>query len=72
MKDKDMEKPVTLVVEDFLNDLVDLCNGSGLPFFIIENVLKDFTYENYIASQKQLEAYRIQYNKKLQENNKNK
>lgn len=72
MKDKDMEKPVTLVVEDFLNDLVDLCNGSGLPFFIIENVLKDFTQEIHIASQKQLEADRIQYNKKLQENNKNK
>lgn len=60
-------KPLTLVKEDFTNSLVDLCNNSGLPFFIIENVLKDFIQEVHIASQKQLEADKAQYNKALKD-----
>lgn len=64
---KNIGKPITLVKEEFLTNLVDLCNNSGLPFFIIESVLKDFVQEVHVASQKQLEADRVQYNKALQE-----
>lgn len=60
-------KPLTLVKEDFTNSLVDLCNNSGLPFFIIESTLKDFIQEVHVASQKQLETDRVQYEKALKE-----
>ena len=60
-------KPVTLIRDDFMNNLVELCNNSGLPFFIIESVLKDFIQEVHVASQKQLEADRVQYEKALNE-----
>jgi hypothetical protein len=60
-------KPLTLVKEDFTDSLVDLCNNSGLPFFIIESILKDFVQEIHVASQKQLEADKIQYKKALQD-----
>lgn len=60
-------KPITLVKEEFLSNLVDLCNNSGLPFFIIESILKDFVQEVHVASQKQLETDRVQYEKALKE-----
>lgn len=64
---KNIGKPITLVKEEFVNNLVDLCNNSGLPFFIIESTLKDFIQEVHIASQKQLEADKVQYETALKE-----
>lgn len=64
---KNIGKPITLVKEEFVNNLVDLCNNSGLPFFIIESTLKDFVQEVHIASQKQLEADKVQYEAALNE-----
>lgn len=54
-------KPLTLLREDFMNGMVDLCNTSGLPLFIIENVLKDLIQDIHLASQKQIEADREKY-----------
>lgn len=64
---KNIGKPITLVKDEFVNNLVDLCNNSGLPFFIIESTLKDFVQEVHIASQKQLEADKVQYEIALKE-----
>ena len=61
-----LTKPLTLVREDFLMELVSLCNNySELPFFIIENILKDFLQEVHLASQQQLEADRNNYKREL-------
>lgn len=35
-----MDKPITVARKDFLNDLVDLINKSGLPSFIVSDVMK--------------------------------
>lgn len=36
-----MQKPITVIEYEFENNLIDLINGSGLPMFIVESVLKD-------------------------------
>lgn len=58
-------KPLTLVKEEFSQSLVELCNNSGLPFFIIESTLKDFIQEVHTASVRQLEIDRKTYNAAL-------
>ena len=49
-------KPITLMREDFANQIVDLCNNSGLPYFCIESILKDVIQEVHQASIKQYES----------------
>lgn len=65
MKNTGLVKPATLLKEDFVQGLVDLCNNSGLPLFIVESILKDFIQDVHVASQKQLEADRVNYNKEM-------
>lgn len=67
MKKDELIKPITLVAEDFKNSLFDLANNSKLPFIIIESIIKDFLNEVHNASQKQLEADQIAYQKRLEE-----
>lgn len=57
-----MNKPITVVADEFNNQLVNLVNNSGLPFFIIENIMKDLLSEIHSASKKQLEIDRTKYN----------
>lgn len=63
-------KPITIIRDEFINNLVDLCNNSDLPFFIIEDVLKNTLQEVHGASLRQLEEDKKRYeeaNKKIQE-----
>jgi hypothetical protein len=64
MSNKILEKPITLVREDFINNIVDLCNNSGLPFFMIEDVLKSLVQEIHAASIHQIESDKKQYEEK--------
>lgn len=64
MSDKTFEKPITLVREDFINDVVNLCNDSGLPFFMIEDIMKDLIQKIHLAAQQQLEEDRKKYQSK--------
>lgn len=66
MKNTGLVKPATLLKEDFVQGLVDLCNNSGLPLFIVESILKDFIQDVHVASQKQLETDRVNYANELQ------
>ena len=34
------DKPITLLREDFIESIQNLCNSSGLPFFVISDILK--------------------------------
>lgn len=58
-------KPLTLIKEDFMQNFAELCNNSGLPFFVIESTLKDLLQEIHMASQQQLEADRKRYNEEV-------
>ena len=62
-----MNKPITLVRDEFINNIVDLCNDSGLPFFVVEDVLKNLIQEIHMAAKQQLiedkKAYSDQMNK---------
>lgn len=59
-------KPITLLREDFITSLVNLCNDSGLPFFVIEDVLKGLIQETHAASRQQLEADKKHYQEQLE------
>lgn len=58
-------KPMTICREEFIENLVQMCNTSALPFFVIEDVLKDFIKEIHTASTKQLEADKKKYSDSL-------
>lgn len=62
-----MNKPITIVADEFKYKMVDIINNSELPFFIVESTLKDLIQEVHIASQKQLESDKSLYNKILNE-----
>ena len=54
-------RPITLVRDDFIKNIVELCNNSGLPFFVIEDVLKNLLQEIHGASIQQLEEDKKRY-----------
>ncbi len=54
-------KPITIIREDFIKDLIDLCNNSGLPLFAIEDVLRSVTADVHNASVHQLEEDKKRY-----------
>lgn len=40
MQENQTQKPITLLREDFIENIQNLCNSSGLPFFVISDVMK--------------------------------
>lgn len=66
MNEKKIVKPSTLLKEEFSRDLINLCNNSGLPFFILEYVLKDVYLEVKSIAQKQYESDLAKYNSDLE------
>lgn len=65
MNNSQLTKPASLLKEDFVSALIDLCNNCGLPLFVIESILKDLIREVSEASKKQLEIDRENYNNAL-------
>ena len=61
MNEKKIMKPSTLLKEEFSRDLINLCNNSELPFFILEYVLKDVYLEVKSLAQKQYELDLAKY-----------
>lgn len=61
MNEKETIKPATLLKEDFSKNLIDLCNNSGLPFFILEYILRDVYMEVKNLARKQYETDLIKY-----------
>ena len=62
-----MDKPVTLIREELIEDMVRLINGSSLPLFVIEPILKDLYLEVKNGAQQQLERDRVQYQSSIAE-----
>lgn len=65
-----MNKPSTIIYEEFKKNLAALINDSGLPAFVIEPVLKDFLTETRIMAQRQYQADVAEYEKSLKDDNK--
>lgn len=62
-----MNKPSTIIYEEFKQDLANLINNSGLPAFIIEPVLRDYLNEVRLMAQRQYQADKAAYEKSLTE-----
>ena len=60
-----MNKPLSLIYEDFKQELADLINNSGLPAFIIESVLQNYLIETRTIVKKQYQIDKTQYEKSL-------
>lgn len=63
-----MEKPLSVAREDFVNALVELVNNSGLPMFVVLDVLKGATEEVKDAAARQYEQEKLEYEKLKEEN----
>lgn len=61
-----MNKPSTIIYEEFKQDLANLINKSGLPAFIIEPVLKDYLTEIKALAQRQYQMDKSEYEKSLE------
>lgn len=67
MSNKNVQKPITVARADFISDLTNLVNNSGLPSFILEPIFKDMFNDMKIMSQRQLESDRKQYEQVLEQ-----
>lgn len=65
-----MEKPLSVAREDFVNELVELINNSGLPMFVVLDVLKGATEEVKDAAARQYEQEKMEYEKSKEEESK--
>jgi len=50
-----MDKPITILREEFKRGMAELINGSGLPYFLIEDVLKDYLVQVSTFARQQYE-----------------
>ena len=62
-----MERPLSVAREDFVNALVELVNNSGLPMFVVLDVLKGATEEVKEAASRQYEQEKLEYEKSKEE-----
>lgn len=65
-----MERPLSVAREDFVNSLVELVNNSGLPMFVVLDVLKSATEEVKDAAARQYEQEKMEYEKSKEEESK--
>ena len=55
-----MEKPLTIVVDEFEDALIDLVNNSGIQAFILRPI-----FERVLATIKQVEKNQLNFDKKM-------
>ena len=66
-----MQKPITIIKQEFVEGLVKYINESTLPPFLIEYILRDTLNEVPLASTQQLKFDTERYQKQISENKKN-
>lgn len=64
--DKKIEKPVTVIRQEFIDTLSSDINNCGLPLFIVEPILRDVYLEVKSLTQKQYEIEKAEYENRLQ------
>ncbi len=60
-----MNKPVSIIREEFKNDLINLINNSGLQLFIVEPILQEVFLEVRAAAKNQYELDKKRYEESL-------
>lgn len=61
-----IEKPITMIRQDFIDALTNDINNCNLPLFIVEPILKDIYLEVKSLLQKQCEIERAEYEQRMQ------
>lgn len=61
----EIQKPITVAREEFKQNILQLCESSGLPPFIVEDVLKYFLEQVHIAAIEQYKRDKEEYEKEL-------
>ena len=56
-----MDKPITLQIEQFKQELIRLVNESGIPIFLLDYILKDLSNEINLLSNDQLKKDETAY-----------
>ena len=64
-----ISKPITVVREEFKMNILKLCENSGLPPFIVEDVLKYFLEQVHIAAIEQYKHDKKEYEQAINEQN---
>lgn len=59
----EIQKPITVVREEFITSLTDMINNSCLPPFILEPIFKDMYSDIHKMARKQYELDLEKYNK---------
>ena len=60
-----INKPITIIKEEVVNDIANVINNSMLPAFVIENILKDMYLEAKAMAQRQYEIDKERYEESL-------
>lgn len=66
MDENKIQKPISMVKQEFSEKIVDMINNSGLPIFLIEYILKDIMNGVHAASVRQLETDTRIYQEQLE------
>ena len=62
---KEIQKPITVAREEFAQNILNLCESSSLPFFIVEDVLKYLLEQVHLASVEQYKIDKTEYEQRL-------
>lgn len=63
----EIKKPLSVVRQEFIDNITNLVVDSGLPAFAIEDVLKDILQQVHVASVKQYEEEKLKYEAQIKE-----
>lgn len=69
-KDNQVEKPITMVIEETKNNLVNVINQSGLHPFILDSIMKELYNEIHVSYLKQAQIEADNYNKSISDKSK--
>lgn len=67
-----MDKPITISIEEFKQQISDIINNSGLHPFILDSILKDVSNEIHLLYQNQVLRDKQTYEESLKPNPDNK
>lgn len=60
-----MEKPITMVIDEFKKEIVTSINKSQLPLFVLDYIMKDIYNEIHISNLNSAENDRIKYEREI-------
>lgn len=62
-----VNKPMSVAKDEFVENLVNLINGNGLPLFVTESILKDLLAEVSVTVKEQAKIEREKYEQMLKQ-----